>query len=209
MTPQRTATATTAARRPARVAFVGAGPGDASLMTVAAVDLLGRADAVITDQLTNEAIVASMTTDEVEVVDASHGEHGQQLTHASRAKLVVKTAKAHRGGLVVRLMDGDPAVFNGMAEEALALAKAGIPFDVVPGVTSASVSACLTDSARLTVEASSTCLSACCSIFSSLSLSVARIVSVRVIGTKVIAPPSASSKRVRSPSSSSASHWAR
>ena len=139
MTPQRTATAaTTAARRPARVAFVGAGPGDASLMTVAAVDLLRRADAVITDQLTNEAIVASMTTDEVEVVDASHGEHGQQLTHASRAKLVVKTAKAHRGGLVVRLMDGDPATFNGLAEEAQALVKADIDFDVVPGVSAVS-----------------------------------------------------------------------
>ena len=138
MTPQRTATATTAARRPARVAFVGAGPGDASLMTVAAVDLLRRADAVITDQLTNEAIVASMTGDDVDVVDASHGEHGQQLTHASRAKLVVKTAKAHKGGLVVRLMDGDPATFNGLAEEAQALVKADIDFDIVPGVSSVS-----------------------------------------------------------------------
>ena len=59
MTPQRSAaTPSAASRRPARVAFVGAGPGDVSLMTVAAVDLLGRADAVITDQLTNEDIVA-------------------------------------------------------------------------------------------------------------------------------------------------------
>ena len=138
MTPQRSTASATAARRPARVAFVGAGPGDASLMTVASVDLLSRADAVITDQLTIESVVTSMTGEDVEVVDASHGEHGQQLTHASRAKLVVKTAKAHKGGLVVRLMDGDPATFNGLAEEAAALSKAGIDFDVVPGVSAVS-----------------------------------------------------------------------
>lgn len=139
MTPQRsTAPTTPTVRRPARVAFVGAGPGDASLMTVASVDLLAHADAVITDQLTNEATIASMTREGVEVVDASHGEHGQQLTHASRAKLVVKTAKAHKGGLVVRLMDGDPATFNGLAEEAAALVKADIDFDVVPGVSAVS-----------------------------------------------------------------------
>lgn len=138
MTPQRSTASATAARRPARVAFVGAGPGDASLMTVASVDLLSRADAVITDQLTIESVVTSMTREEVDVVDASHGEHGQQLTHASRAKLVVKTAKAHKGGLVVRLMDGDPATFNGLAEEAAALSKAGIDFDVVPGVSAVS-----------------------------------------------------------------------
>lgn len=139
MTPQRSAAPSTAApRRPARVAFVGAGPGDASLMTVAAVDLLARADAVITDRLTSADVLATLTADDVDVVDASHGEHGQQLTHAMRAKLVVKTAKAHQGGLVVRLMDGDPATFNGLAEEAQALVKADIDFDVVPGVSAVS-----------------------------------------------------------------------
>ena len=138
MTAQRSTTSATTSRRPARVAFVGAGPGDASLMTVASVDLLSRADAVITDQLTTESVVSSMTGPDAEIVDASHGEHGQQLTHASRAKLVVKTAKAHKGGLVVRLMDGDPATFNGLAEEAAALSKAGIDFDVAPGVSAVS-----------------------------------------------------------------------
>ncbi|MCT1619506.1 uroporphyrinogen-III synthase [Janibacter hoylei] len=107
-------------------------------MTVAAVDLLARADAVITDRLTSADVLATLTADDVDVVDASHGEHGQQLTHAMRAKLVVKTAKAHRGGLVVRLMDGDPATFNGLAEEAQALVKADIDFDVVPGVSAVS-----------------------------------------------------------------------
>ncbi|EKA62724.1 uroporphyrin-III C/tetrapyrrole (Corrin/Porphyrin) methyltransferase [Janibacter hoylei PVAS-1] len=105
---------------------------------MAAVDLLARADAVITDRLTSADVLATLTADDVDVVDASHGEHGQQLTHAMRAKLVVKTAKAHRGGLVVRLMDGDPATFNGLAEEAQALVKADIDFDVVPGVSAVS-----------------------------------------------------------------------
>ncbi len=139
MTAKRpSATTPVAARRPARVAFVGAGPGDAALLTVAAVDLLERADAVVTDRRTDPAIVTAMVRADAEVVDAGHGEHGQRLTHASRAKLVVKTAKAHKGGLVVRLMDGDPATFNGLAEEAKALAKANIEFDVVPGVSSVS-----------------------------------------------------------------------
>ena len=75
---------------------------------------------------------------EVEIVDAGHGEHGQPLTHASRAKLVVRAAKAHPRGLVVRLMDGDPATFNGLAEEAAACVKAGVPFEVVPGVSAVS-----------------------------------------------------------------------
>ena len=125
-------------REPASVTFVGAGPGDPSLLTLAAVRHLGRADALIIDTSARDDLVAEHLPEGVEVVDAGHGEHGQQLTHASRAKLVVKTAKAHPGGHVVRLMDGDPATFNGLAEEARALAKAGIPYEIVPGVSSVS-----------------------------------------------------------------------
>ncbi len=126
------------ARVPGRVAFVGAGPGDAGLMTVRAVELLARADAVVIDQLAREEVVARWCRPDVEVVDAGHGDHGQPLTHAMRAKLVVKAAKAAPQGLVVRLMDGDPGTFNGLAEEALACQKAGIGFDVVPGVSAVS-----------------------------------------------------------------------
>ncbi|MBD5830102.1 uroporphyrinogen-III synthase [Janibacter melonis] len=130
--------ASAASRRPASVTFVGAGPGDPSLLTLAAVRHLGRADAVIIDTSARDDLVAAHLPEGVEVVDAGHGEHGQQLTHASRAKLVVRTAKAHKGGHVVRLMDGDPATFNGLAEEAKALAKAGIDYEVVPGVSAVS-----------------------------------------------------------------------
>jgi uroporphyrinogen III methyltransferase/synthase len=126
------------ARPPARVAFVGAGPGDAGLLTVRATELLGLADAVVIDQVAREEVVTRCARADVEVIDAGHGDHGQSLTHASRAKLVVKAAKAHPGGLVVRLMDGDPGTFNGLAEEAQACEKAGIPFEIVPGVSAVS-----------------------------------------------------------------------
>ncbi|HEY7717354.1 MAG TPA: uroporphyrinogen-III synthase [Pedococcus sp.] len=134
----QTATTTTATRQPGRVVFVGGGPGDPGLMTVRAVECLAAADTVVIDQLSREEVVARHCRADVEVVDAGHGDHGQPLTHAMRAKLVVKAAKATKGGLVVRLMDGDPATFNGLAEEALALHKAGIRFDVVPGVSAVS-----------------------------------------------------------------------
>jgi uroporphyrinogen III methyltransferase/synthase len=118
------------------VAFVGAGPGDAGLLTMRAVEYLADADAVVMDQMAREEVVARCCGVGVDVVDAGYGEAGQPLTQASRAKLVVKAAKGHPGGLVVRLMDGDPSTFNGLAEEAAACAKAGIPFEVVPGVSS-------------------------------------------------------------------------
>jgi uroporphyrinogen III methyltransferase/synthase len=132
------ATAAKTTRQPSRVAFVGAGPGDAGLMTVRAVELLANANVVVIDQVAREGVVSRYCRDDVEIVDAGHGDHGQPLTHAMRAKLVVKAAKAARGGLVVRLMDGDPATFNGLAEEALACHKAAIGFDIVPGVSTVS-----------------------------------------------------------------------
>ena len=129
--------------RPGRVAFVGAGPGDPALLTTAAVDLLGRADVVIIDHLAREWVLETFTRPDVRVVDAgtsslSHGDHGRALTHAGLAKLVVKAAQETSGGLVVRLLDGDPTMFAGLAEEALACHRADIAFDIVPGVSAVS-----------------------------------------------------------------------
>jgi uroporphyrinogen III methyltransferase / synthase len=135
VSPQRSTTPPTT-RIPARVAFVGAGPGDPGLLTVRAGELLAAADAVVIDQVAREAVVDRWCRPGTDVVDAGYGDHGERLTHAVRAKLVVRAAKAHPGGLVVRLMDGDPAVFNGLAEEASACVKAGLAFEVVPGVSS-------------------------------------------------------------------------
>jgi uroporphyrinogen III methyltransferase/synthase len=123
-------------RVPARVAFVGGGPGDPGLLTVRATELLAAADAVVIDQVAREGLALRHARGDVEVVDAGHGDHGEPLTQASRAKLVVRTARAHPGGLVVRLMDGDPAVFNGLAEEAAACVRAGVSLEVCPGVSS-------------------------------------------------------------------------
>ncbi|GGL33070.1 uroporphyrinogen-III synthase [Phycicoccus endophyticus] len=135
MSTTRSTTPSTS-RVPARVAFVGGGPGDPGLLTVRAAELLAAADAVVIDQVAREELALRHARPDVEVIDAGHGDHGERLTQASRAKLVVRAAKAHPGGLVVRLMDGDPAVFNGLAEEAQALTKAGIALEMVPGVSS-------------------------------------------------------------------------
>jgi len=120
---------------PGCVAFVGTGPGDPELLTVRAVELLARADVVVTESQ-DEAFVRRFCRPDVEVVDGSLGDDGQPLSHAVRARLVVKAAKS--GGSVVRLLDGDPFLYATGSEEAAGCAKAGIPFEVVPGVSSVS-----------------------------------------------------------------------
>ncbi|MBC9822291.1 uroporphyrinogen-III synthase [Terrabacter sp. MAHUQ-38] len=141
MTPSRqpseqTVSPPTHPTTPARVAFVGSGPGDPGLMTLRGRDLLAAADVVVIDRIARDDVVLQHARPDVEIVDAGHGEQGQELTHAGRAKLVVKAAKSVApGGLVVRLMDGDPATFNGLVEEVRACRKAGITFDIVPGVS--------------------------------------------------------------------------
>ena len=136
----------TSDNRTARVAFVGAGPGDPGLLTMRAAALLREADVVVLDQLCREGFIAPFVRDGVEIIDAGYGDAAAQLTNASRAKQVVKAARAAGGQgdardgerLVVRLMDGDPSTFHGLAEEALACAKAGIAFEIVPGVSAVS-----------------------------------------------------------------------
>lgn len=127
----------------ARVAFVGAGPGDPGLLTVRGVELLAAADAVVIDSVVDEEFLAAHVPEQAQVVDAGHGDDGIALTRASRAKLVVGTAKKTHGpggtrGLVVRVMTGDPGTFNGLATEMTACHKAGVEVEVVPGVSPAS-----------------------------------------------------------------------
>ncbi|MGI9083706.1 MAG: uroporphyrinogen-III synthase [Aeromicrobium sp.] len=114
------------------VSFVGAGPGDVSLLTVRATELLAQADVVITELPEHAALVST----DAEIVDGSVGEDGETLTHAARARLVVRQAKA--GAHVVRLISGDPFTYSTGPEEAAACAKAGIGFEVVPGISSVS-----------------------------------------------------------------------
>lgn len=114
------------------VSFVGAGPGDASLLTVRAAELLAQADIVITELPEQSALV----TNGAEIVDGGVGEDGETLTHAARARLVVKHAKT--GAHIVRLIAGDPFTYATGPEEAAACAKAGIGFEIVPGISSVS-----------------------------------------------------------------------
>ena len=137
------------------VSFVGSGPGDPGLLTLRAVELLREAEIVITEVPDHEqlvrtllglpaAVVEDEETGEPEAaeqvgpvfVDGGFGEDGQPLTHASRAKLVVRQAKT--GKRVVRLMSGDPFLYASGPEEAQACTKAGIGFEIVPGVSSVS-----------------------------------------------------------------------
>jgi len=118
------------------VAFVGAGPGDDGLLTLRAVERLGEADVVVVDQIPRDALIARHCRPGVEVVDAGFGEDGQPMTRAGRAKVVVTAART--GARVVRLMDGDPTTFTGLAEEIQACRKQSLPFEVVPGVSTAS-----------------------------------------------------------------------
>lgn len=134
------------------MAFVGAGPGDPELLTVRAADLLRQADVVITEAPEHASMVRGLLglpepTAPVEgedplpvqgpdFVDGGFGEDGQPLTHAARSKVVVRHAK--RGRRVVRLMTGDPFLYASGPEEAQAVAKAGLAFEIVPGVSSVS-----------------------------------------------------------------------
>lgn len=128
----RTSASPTPRRALGHVSFVGAGPGDESLLTVRAAELLALADVVIIEQPEQAALV----TNGAEIVDGGVGEDGELLTHAARARIVVKHAKA--GGQVVRLVAGDPFTYATAPEEAAACTKAGIGFEIVPGISSVS-----------------------------------------------------------------------
>ena len=119
------------------VAFVGTGPGDPGLLTVRATEVIRGADLILTEAPEHVALLATLLgprLDDVVVVDGAHDEDGALLTHAARAKLVVKHARA--GHKLVRLIAGDPWMYASGTEEAAACAKARIGFEIVPGVSS-------------------------------------------------------------------------
>jgi uroporphyrinogen III methyltransferase/synthase len=116
------------------VYLVGAGPGDPGLLTVKGKELIERADVVVFDRLSAAAIVdmAPAHAEKINVGKAPGASTSQDDINA----LLVE--KGQEGLTVIRLKGGDPFVFGRGGEECAALAEAGIPFEVVPGVTSAS-----------------------------------------------------------------------
>jgi uroporphyrin-III C-methyltransferase / precorrin-2 dehydrogenase / sirohydrochlorin ferrochelatase len=120
-------------RRPG-VTLVGGGPGDPDLITIAGRRALQEADVVIADRLAPRELLAELSP-EVELIDAAKLPRGRAKSQASINEVMVERARA--GHSVVRFKGGDPFVFGRGFEEAQACAEAGIPFRVVPGITSA------------------------------------------------------------------------
>lgn len=115
------------------VSLVGAGPGDPDLLTRRALDRLSRADLVLNDALVSADLLALAPRARRFFVGKRAGRHS--ITQEGIHALMIRAAK--RGQHVVRLKCGDPFVLGRGGEEALALTGAGIPFEVVPGVSSA------------------------------------------------------------------------
>jgi len=115
------------------VYLVGAGPGDAGLLTLRGAELLGQADVVIYDALVNAELLRHAPPN-AEVLFGGRRARGRRIPQEKITQLLIEKAKA--GQTIVRLKGGDPYVFGRGGEEAEALAKARIPFEVVPGVSS-------------------------------------------------------------------------
>ena len=115
------------------VSLVGAGPGDPELLTGRALDRLARADLVLNDALVPDALVALAPRARRFYVGKRAGRHS--IDQDGIHRLMIRAAR--RGDRVVRLKCGDPFVLGRGGEEALALDAAGVPFEVVPGLSSA------------------------------------------------------------------------
>ncbi|MEO7413536.1 MAG: uroporphyrinogen-III C-methyltransferase [Opitutaceae bacterium] len=117
-----------------KVYLVGAGPGDPELLTMKARRLIGEADAVVFDYLVAPEILAFV---KVEAEQVFVGKKGGGFCCPQRDIEGILLRLAREGKMVVRLKGGDPLIFGRGGEEAEALAAVGVPFEIVPGVTSA------------------------------------------------------------------------
>lgn len=117
-----------------KVYLVGAGPGDPGLITVKGLKLLQQAEVVLYDRLIPMELLAE-TKNGAECVDVGKLPQKSRLSQDEINRLLIEYAQ--QGKMVVRLKGGDPFVFGRGGEEALACYAAGIPFEVVPGVSSA------------------------------------------------------------------------
>jgi len=117
-----------------KVFLVGAGPGDPGLITVKGLTCLKQADVVVYDRLVDESILQETRSDAEKIYVGKASNH-HTLEQGTINDLLIQ--KAREGKVVVRLKGGDPFVLGRGGEEAMALAEKGVPFEVVPGVSSA------------------------------------------------------------------------
>jgi uroporphyrinogen III methyltransferase/synthase len=123
----------TGATKSGKVCLVGAGPGNLDLVTLRAKECVVNADVIVYDHLANPDILG-WAREDAEIIYAGK-QPGESRTQQEINSLLIE--KAREGRQVVRLKGGDPFVFGRGAEEAEAIAEAGIPFEIVPGITSA------------------------------------------------------------------------
>lgn len=124
---------TTGSRAGPPVSLVGAGPGDPELLTLRAARRLQDAEVVLYDALVDPRVLALAARARCVDVGKRAGRH--RFAQRAIERLMVRLF--HRGERVVRLKGGDPFLFGRGGEEALALARAGVPFEIVPGLSSA------------------------------------------------------------------------
>ncbi|CUH80396.1 uroporphyrinogen-III C-methyltransferase [Tropicibacter naphthalenivorans] len=123
------------ARPAATVQFVGAGPGDADLLTLKALRALDAAEVVIHDRLVGADILA-LVPDTAQLINVGKAGFGPSAAQEDINALIVQHALT--GARVVRLKGGDPTVFGRLDEELDAITAAGLTYEVVPGITAAS-----------------------------------------------------------------------
>jgi uroporphyrin-III C-methyltransferase len=117
---------------PGWVWLAGAGPGDPGLASLHTLHAIAEADVILTDALIDKTLLVLARPD-AQIVDA--GKRGGKPSAAQETISRRLIAYARKGARVLRLKGGDPFVFGRGAEEALALARAGVPFRVIPGIT--------------------------------------------------------------------------
>ncbi len=120
--------------QPGTVYLVGAGPGDPGLLTLRALKLLQTADVILPDDLVSDAVL-DLASPSAEIIPVGKRCGQPRITQAGIHALMLEYAAAGRS--VLRLKSGDPLIFGRAGEEMAALREAGIPFEIVPGITAA------------------------------------------------------------------------